>query len=429
MKRQRETYYKYNNKIEFKNSANLKKIKMKKLVYLMASIILFSIFSCDKKEECLDCLDNSTSNKGQPVMLKVNLVDVSIRTKASEDQSNPSADREKQIKNHTLFIFNSKGDLDVPPFYVGSGALKAEVLITSNAKEVWAVANGGDPTDDKTFLGKLLAGQHGTGYKSKLITIETSLEDHKVDGLIRSGASKIVMDTQDDGSIGANVVIGLKFVAAKIITNFTISPNNPNLTGAKVIKTYIINGRSNSHVFAKDLILNGDNDDPSKRNWGDLWDTPLKNYAHGRVLTGSEIVLGYRYMDNGVKSDLLINEYAGGGIATPGNTADYFYVLENKAGNVNPHANTLLVYEVLFSNDPLVDPTYRGRTRCYTVNFTGKYGTSTPSGYSIKRGTCYKVNATLYGNGKDTPLEVDATLQYTIDLEDWVMQDNTDVTI
>lgn len=404
---------------------------MKKLVYLVASIILFSIFSCDKKEECLDCLDNSTSNKGQPVMLRVNLVDVGIRTKAAEDSGNPSADSEKQVNNHTLFIFNSKGDLDVQPFYVESNSTQSEVPITSSAKEVWAVANGGDPKDENTFLGKLLAGQVGTGYRDKLIAIEASLNDHKVGGLIRSGASKITIIKQPDGSISADVIIGLKYVAAKIITNFTInSAENSNLTGAKVIKTYILNCRSNSRVFAENIHDNGDNAEPSKRRWGPLYGTKLTNYAHGRILTPEEYTIqGYYYASLGVQSELLINRYdATGGISTPSDPADYFYVLENSSINVGLHANTLLVYEVQFSNDPAVEETYRNRVRYYTVSFSGKYG-GAPDGYSIQRGTCYKVNATLSGNGKDNPLGADATLKYTIDLEDWVVPGNTEVTI
>lgn len=412
---------------------------MKKTNYLLVAIMLLTFFSC-KKDECTDCIDNIPF-KGAPVALRVNMLGVDSRGnyfKAIEDPNNPSEDQEIVIHNHTLFVFNEEGNLTISPLYVDKGEASADVVVPSTSTEIYIVANGGDPKVNTSFLYKALAASTGANYKSRLLSAETALEDHVVGGLIRTGASAIEIETDEDGVLYADVTVGLKFVAAKVVVDFMMDVDaNSNLKGALLKNIHMLNVRGESRIFSATLEGNGNASTSVARTWGTIYDTKTVSYRHGKLVT--DIVPGNKYIATGTQTDLLINNYANG-IHQPtlGGTNDYFYALENKSGNIDPNANSLLVFEVLYANTTDIEEAFRGQTRYYTVNFDGKTGYINPPGltqldpdmykdYSIRRGVRYTITATLKSNGTDNPLTKDARLDYKIEAEDWIRTEGNEL--
>ena len=352
---------------------------MKKILFA-AVAALFVFTSCNKE-------DNGIIGDGQDAKLIVNVANPSSKAIGA------AATADNTITGYEIFVFDASGN---NIGYVTGSTATQEVTTTTNAKEVYVIANAP--------AGLFSA----TTSKAALLAAVTDLDpttaaNSQYTKRWATGSGAVGNFTQSGGDFVATATVAMKFVAARITV--TIDNQMQNYDGAATDGSFVLKGVS---------VLNATKE--SK-----LYGTSL---VSGSAFYAGIDMTGFTYVPTTYSVKSFLRDAITAGV--PDAAGYHFYVFENAATAATAFP-TIVMLEGEYDNQPIYLPIHLA---AYEQFFTG----SMTGG--IVRGNSYNLTFKLTGdptfNGGGTypgdtggtedptiPADVTGKCTVTLSINDW----------
>ncbi|MCD7940394.1 MAG: fimbrial protein [Bacteroides intestinalis] len=300
------------------------------------------------------------------------------------------------VKNFTVFVVDDKGDIPWKQYVdlSSGGANPATLTVSTNAKEVYVIANAGNQTGTHTA-------------KSTLVAVTEMLSSQVGTTGARWATGNATIANSDwktnAGNMEANISIDLQFIAARITVKVDNQMSNYDGTAGTILKNVaVLNANTESLLFGSGTPLSLIPGNGMDLQAGLI----LNNIANWP--TSATAAVAY-----------LADSYDNAG-SFPNNTQDfYYYVYENNATTAGKFPTIVTVVGVDADGNDVYYPVHLAPYE--------QWGSGSTSA-SVQRGKSYDITITLKGDaskgngggGTDPTIPVTtAELEVTIDIKDW----------
>ncbi len=303
------------------------------------------------------------------------------------------------VANYTVFVFNGDGSLAAKQHFTTSDTGDERIPVTTNAREVYVIANAGDQTANYSTKAAL-----GTTAVD-LLTTQYTLSNS---GRWATGNETLGAFSSDPIPV-ATATVTLKFIAARITVTVNNQMTNTEDAGAATVSSVaVLNARGQSRLFpgtGSSLIPQS---------------TDASYAATSQYLEGLDISGFDNKPESSLYSGTTAEMLTAYNAALPDGQKYYFYVFENHA--ITPTTAPTIVTLVATA----------GGTTFYLPVHLAPYETFTDAttalANGVVRGNSYDLTITLTGDattiinrGNDDPTVplLRAEVNVTLDLNDW----------
>lgn len=320
--------------------------------------------------------DEGTPNEGENARINIS-VSSPENTKASV--TSPTSLPTAAVNNYTVFVVD--GHQLISKYSSSSSALSGDNAIkaTTNASEIYVVANAGDLTSTITTLSGLtsyLADLNGTGSQTG------------TDGPWATGKATIASSdfTLTDGKYTAAKTVTITFIAARITVKVVNNMKNYTETGAVVLDSLaVLNARGQSLLFGETLI-------PTTYSKN-------KQFYTGIAKPTATASAYWPKADSvTVAADLLSDALPKPATNTNLNSKTYYYYVFQNDATTAAALPTIVTLVGKFGQETLYWPVHLAPYEQWTTDS----GTSTNTNMttSIVRGKSYDITITLTGDAQ-----------------------------
>lgn len=369
---------------------------MKKLIFA-AMAVMFLFTSCEKGSEV------QPEPQGESAMLNISIQSPAMNRVAGNVLPTDV------VENYSVFITDHTGEI-IWKTYNGTSEKLENFEVTTNAQDVYIVANAGNITTNITSMQDLndyIADLNGEGIQATAANRWAT------------GKTESKLEFKQEGEkFTADAKIILRFIAARITVNIIneIEDYNPELNDGSLIleKVAVLNARGASHLFGESLIPEDTKLVSPKFN-GKKFYTGIKNpddpYKFEYFPEDDKCTVTESLLADNITKDSKLNE-----------TKFYYYVFENNANTAN-----------VFPTIVTIVAKSKGKTIYYPVHLTknAKWDKEIENGTEfIKRGHSYNITIKLtmkqkpnedHGGSSDPTLPIsNAFVNITVELSDWI---------
>ena len=358
-------------------------------IMAVTAIVFAAFSSCNTN-------DGPDSGEAKRAILKISLANPTMKV----SRASGTLPADNTVTEFSVFVFNVDGSLAAKRHFATSGAGNEEIDVTTNAKEVYVIANAGDQTANFSTKAALTTTAVG------LVSTQYTLTDAK---RWATGNAELGAFSNDQTPV-AEATVALKFIAARI----TLTVNN-QMTGtadpeaAVISNVIVLNGRGQSKLF------------PVSQPASAIVTSLIPQSSDTGYAATSQYLEGVDVSTFTNKPDTslftapvteMLTAYSAG-------SEYYFYVFENDGVT----AATFPTIVTLVASNSTTTAYYPIHLAPYETFTTG---TMTTTG--VVRGNSYNLTITLTGDattaisrGTDDPTKplLSAHVNVTLDLSDW----------
>lgn len=350
--------------------------KVNFFVMLVATALMTGVSSCSND----DNVGGGPEGQGKSASLTISIQNPGTRVIGAGGST------DNVVNNFSMFVIDGNGNVGWKQHVTNPSSIPP-MIVTTDAKEVYVIANAGDKTSAYTTKAGLLAATETLGSQT------TS----------RWATGEVVIAASDwttsGGTTTVNKSLTLNFIAARIqVTVDNRMVGYDGSTGTVLSKVAVLNANSTSLLFGSSLI-------PSS----------------GEVLQSGVVLSGVANWPSSVTiaTSSLADNYSNA-VTFPSTQNFFYYVYENDATTAAQFPTIVTVIGTDADSNPVYFPVHLAAHENFTQ---GTMTTGVERGKSYNIGIILKGDATTGngGGGTDPTLPVtSASLDVTISINDWI---------
>ena len=360
----------------------------KSAIMAVAAIAVTGFTSCNKN-------DGPDPGEERGAILNITLTNPTLDgTRASG-----TLPTDNTIANFTVFVFNADGSFAASQHFTGNSDGDEQIRVTTNAREVYVIANAGDQRNNYSTKAAL-----GTT-AINLLTTQYTLENS---GRWATGNETLSAFSSDPTPV-ATATVALTFVAARIALTVVDEMTNTDAEGAATINSVaVLNARGQSRIFpgtGSSLI-------PQSTDAGYT--------AASQYLEGLDISTFDNKPESSLYSGTTAEMLTAYNASLPDGQKYYFYVFENHA-ITKTTAPTIVTLVATAGGTTFYLPVHLAPYETFT-------DATTALANGVVRGNSYDITITLTGDattiinrGTDDPTEplLSGLVNVTLELSNW----------